>query len=681
MHPNNIDRNKIINFVSEGVEYLSKNQKKDGSFEASVFSDYKNFIDVDNSSSILPTILILSCLNSIPRVPKEENIKSKIANFILSQKSEHWTFNYWKRGSEESKIRPYPDDLDDTFCALAALFQYDSRLVGGSALAKAAMLLTTVEEKEGGPYRTWLVPENADKAWKDIDLAVNGNIAHFLYLEDVSLENIDSLVEEAIKNKKYYSPYYSSAYSVIYFISRFYKKDLKVGKIADFILSKKESNGGWGDILDTSLAVSALLNLGVDAKEVSGSILYLLKNNSDAYKPRKFYIDRIVKNKKYHVGSSELTVAFYIETLSKYLKKIDEAEIKGKIVDQKIKKAFLKEDVICDKIKNKAIKRFDSLGDELKKIAIETTLKTIQSDKDRQILLLPYFFRMMIGENKKAISDEIIIDLGLANLYGWMAYTIYDDFLDDEGDQKLLPVANVCLRESVKIFNEILPDPKKDFKSFVSRVFDKIDSANAWEVSGCRIKRGEKIKLPDYGDLSKLADRSLGHLLGPIAILYLLGYGEQSKEVKSSLSSFRNYLIARQLNDDAHDWEEDLKKGHINAVGLSLLKNNKIKKMLFGKHKDFFNVFEKNQSFFQQVFWHDIAPSACRDVLRYINRAKKDLGMSRIIKNGAIIEEMLLPIKNSAEKAIKEREEAVNFLKNYARQQKYKEGIGNKKII
>jgi len=97
---------------------------------------------------------VLSCLSALEETPKVKTIKQKAAKFLLSQKSKHWSFNYWVRNSQEAKKLPYPDDLDDTFCALSALFQYDPNLINGSAMAKIITLLTAMEKKEGGPYRT-----------------------------------------------------------------------------------------------------------------------------------------------------------------------------------------------------------------------------------------------------------------------------------------------------------------------------------------------------------------------------------------------------------------------------------------------------------------------------------------------------------------------------------------------
>jgi len=85
--------------------------------------------------------------------------------------------------SKEFKSKPYPDDLDDTFCALNALYLFDRKLISGSAYAYIIQLLTKVEKNEGGPYKTWLVSKKTS-GWDDVDIVVNSNIAYFLWLQE-----------------------------------------------------------------------------------------------------------------------------------------------------------------------------------------------------------------------------------------------------------------------------------------------------------------------------------------------------------------------------------------------------------------------------------------------------------------------------------------------------------------
>jgi len=646
--------------VNKGVDYLATQQQKDGSFLSLSTPNSLKFRKAKKYHSTFPASLILSCLNSLDETSEIKKIKRKAAKFLLSQKSPHWSFNYWARDSKESEQMPYPDDLDDTFCALAAFYQYNPELIDGSAMAKIVTLLTAVEEKEGGPYRTWLVQGGAKKVWKDVDLVVNSNIAYFLLLHDIRLPNSTAFIESAIDTGSYTSPYYPSIYPIIYFISRFYR-GRKMKQIRDFLLSKRDTFGRWANPLNTALAVSALLNFSVSPSKLKGSIDYLVRRQQKgAWKAYVLVTELIAKKKTYYAGSPMLTTAFCLEAIGKYHRKTKKLKNLRTEEWRKEKTKTVDIEKIYKEVVIKAKQRFSVLDDDLKKQALKQLDKTLKRDKDKQIVLMPYFFKVSLGKKEKSVSGDLLIKLGLANLYGWIAYTIYDDFLDDEGDPKLLSVANVALRELTTIFDNVLP-ADTGFPNLFVKVMDTIDAANTWEVTHCRgnLKNLKSSNIPDYGDFSKLAQKSLGHALGPAAILFSLGYSNKSPEVKNLMKFFKHYLIARQLNDDAHDWERDLKMGHINTVGALVLKKARQKKISFKK-------IEKDMTPFQEIFWYEVVVDVCSQVINQVKRAKSYLTKVDIIEDTSLFEKLLAKVEASAQEALEEREETLKFLKSYS---------------
>jgi len=637
--------------IRNGITFLLKAQLKNGNFISLSSKSQKDFSNAKKLNSIFPTILVLSCLSEIDGATVKK-IKERIAGFLLSQKSEFWSFNYWDRSSKEAKKMPYPDDLDDTFCALSALFLYDSSLINGKAMAKIVAVLTAVEKKEGGPYKTWLVPKEANKVWEDVDLVVNSNIAYFLSSQEIDLPNIVKFIEKAINAQKYESQYYPSIYPIVYFISRFYRGK-KQKKIIEFLLPKQEKNGKWENPLNIALVVSALLNLGVESKKMEHAVGYLIKSQKNGCWPAyAFCLDPAIKGEKYYAGSSELTTAFCLEAINKYANKRRDA-----VLLRLMKQDVTIRDEAMPHLYNKIIikieKDFSLLGDEFKSEALKFIEKIIKIDKDKQIVLLPYFFKKSLGKNGEKISDKLLVDLGLANLYGWIAYTIYDDFLDDEGQPELLSVANFSLRQLTDIFNNLkVQGIKKEF----FEIMNVIDSANVWEIANCRIKK-ETFKMPNYKNYSKLYEKSLGHALGPIAILLSLGHDPNSQEASLIKSFFKHYLIARQMNDDAHDWEEDLKKGHINSAGDLILKKAKQKKIKFNMEMDC--------APFQEIFWYDVSVDICDKILNNVKLAKENLQKISIIEKPEFLEKLLAPVENSAKKALKERKKTIDFLGSY----------------
>jgi len=599
--------------LKKALKFIQSQQQSYGSFLSFSSPNKNNFKKSKKYHSVFPSALILSCLNQVPNC---KSVKKLIAKFLLSQKNDNWSFNYWTRNAPENKTMPYPDDLDDTFCSLSALYQYNPKLIDGSALAQIINLLVAVEKKEGGPYCTWLVSKTSDQVWQDIDLAVNSNIGYFLSLQEVELDSINHLVQSAIDQNKLVSPYYPSIYPVIYFISRFYKSK----KLIDIILSHQKS-GHWGNPLNTALAIISLINQEIDPKILLPSINYLIKNQqkNGSWKISSFCIDPSINRQTFYAGSSALTTAFCIEALTKYFSII---------------KTFLtKNDPISDQIHQKIVQ----VAQEKTKFISPIPSKNLK----KEITLLPYYFCRSLGNTGKNVAQDLLIQLGLANLYGWIAYTIYDDFLDGDGPKNLLSLANVCLRELTCIYHHILP--KTNLAQVFNRTMNNIDKANQWEITNCYNSK----KLPNYKKYSQLAQKSLGHALGPIAILYSLGFDQNSPEVKNTWNFFKNYLIARQLNDDAHDWEDDLKKGFINPVSVEILKKT------------------NNKQIFQKIFWEKVLPQISNIILENIAKSKKNITKINVITKPKIIFSLLKNIEYSAQKAIHEQTETQKFIREY----------------
>lgn len=646
---------EIENAISSGINYLGRKQKQDGSFSNRV-STSKNFSTYEENQSAFPTSLILSSLNSLADTEETGKIKSRASEFILSQRSDFWSWNYWKRNSAESMKSPYPEDLDDTCCAVAALTAYDPSLVSAGAIAKVINLLTYSESKEGGPYFTWITPPEADKGWKDTDLAVNNNIAHFLSLQGVALPSIVSLTENAIVSEKYDSPYYYSEYSSIYFISRWYKGK-KRSKVISYLIRKKLKDDSWGSPLETALAVNALINLGYQKEKLENSIGYILHSKkSDGWKEQPFVIEFIKKKQKHYAGSPELTTAFCLEALGKFSNVSEEIKSKRKPEDSRQKK-------IRKRIIEMSDKRFSGFDSEIRERFSDIRKRILKGDKVNQVMLLPYYFQKSLGQKT---NENIAAELGIASLYGWMAYTIYDDFLDGEGNPKLLSLANICLRELTSIYSLNFASDEK-FLNFFRNIMDRIDSANSWEASNCRVQIADSIltiprKLPEYRNMERLADRSIGHALGAAAILYLQTGEAESADMKNLMSFFENYIIARQLNDDAHDWEGDLKRGQLSPAVVSVLK--RYLKSNASKGSMELDLKKQIQQL-QKIFWYDAIHEICDKAILHIKKAEADLKNIKAVKDRTVFEGMLKTVEKSAKEAIAEQKETLEFLGEY----------------
>ncbi len=645
---------RLSQAINKGIDYLLSVQEKDGSFLSFSSSDEHDFTQSISYNTTFLNSFILLMLSSLSPQKTNLHIMKKLAAFLLDQKSNHWSWNYWKRNSVESKKTPYPDDLDCTFCSLAALFHYDKKLITGQVLAHLVKVLTATEKKEGGPYSTWLVKKNSLSHWKDVDFAVNSNVAYGLTLVDIQLPNLTEFFEKKLKRNDVLSPYYPSFSAPLFFLSRFYRGTQKK-VIENILITAKNKNGKWENPLKTALGVLSLLNLGYPYEKLEESISYLQQTqNNGKWEAYGFSIDPTINGKKHFAGSPALTTAFCLAAIQKYLsvkaerKTVIQTEKKEK-EKSNLKKSII-EEIAYDFSKQKYL--FDNKGELLLQ-------KIYSGDTTEQIPLMPYYFFQALGPKKKKITRNNIIELGRANILGWIAYTIYDDFLDEEGDPILLSLANFSLRNLTHIF-ETFPSKKEIIQKNFHEIMDRIDLANTWETKYCRTPKnlkkesaGRRIKIPNYGNLDQLANKSIGHALGPLTILLLLGYTRTSKEFKNIFSFFTHYLIAKQLNDDAHDFHHDLEKGRITPVVALLLKKAKQKKIV---------MTQKN---LQKIFWNEVIVEVCQLIYSHVKKAKRALKKSHSISYPNILESLLIIFEKGADQALTERERVMAFLKTY----------------
>lgn len=262
------------------------------------------------------------------------------------------------------------------------------------------------------------------------------------------------------------------------------------------------------------------------------------------------------------------------------------------------------------------------------------------SKKDlKEITLLPYYFNTSL-KNPKELSEDILVDLGTANLHGWLAYRTYDNILDNEGSVSDLPLANISLREVTCIYLKLLP---RVCIPLFSDIMDGIERANLWEREHC-YKSTEK---PDYGNYQILADKSLGHALGPIAILAQNGYTPHSPEIEKTISFFTHYIIARQLNDDAHDWASDLERGFVNSASAL-----------------FEHIATKKETL-QETFWKVHIDTIAQNIFFHITKAREELITNHALGDLSYLKSLLAPIERSAQKALIEKKQMLEFLKAY----------------
>ncbi len=633
--------------IKAGLVKLRELQLPDGSF-SSYASTSPDFSERKETASVFPNFFILSSVASLKgEFDLAEKIGSGLADFILSQKSDQWSFNYWKRGSKNAVDYPYPDDLDSTSCAFSSLRLYNQDLISGEAIGAFAMMLSAEESDEGGPYYTWLTTPDA-KEWKDIDLAVNANIGYALSLEEVHLESLNFLAEKEIAAGKYISPYYASPFSVAYLVSRFYSGPGK-NRLADWLLKNIST---CGNPLDFAFCVKGLLNLNVrGVSEICRARDELARFCLFGGGVYPFVIDASGEGERMreYSGSEALCLALSLEALS---------GLREKPKESRSSSARSGLDNIFSKVSLLAENRFGLESGEVGPLFHEEFNRITEKKDGKEIILVASIFASAVHpERRPLISDDYLAKLGFINLCGWIAYTIYDDFIDGGADPKLLSVANVCLREVVIVLKNI---EIADSFSYCRDILDGIDAANLWETIHARSSPSDGLInlgfAPSYGNFENLASRSLGHAIGPLMVLFSLGFDADSDEVKNIRRFFSDYIIARQLNDDIRDWEDDLRSGRLSPAVASLIQEAKT------SGKEILNL-NSDMPFLRDLFWRRVIPVMAEESIARCRSAAEAVNLSgEIISSPEILLSILSPVKKSAEGIIRDQKTTLDFL-------------------
>lgn len=635
--------------IRKGLGFLAKTQRKDGGFVSYSSASMRPFRRARSWQTVFVPALMLGSLAGLDD-REAMPVREKLAAFLLKQKSADWSFNYWAEDAPDRKTQPYPDDLDDTFCALAGLYLHDPDIVDEAVTAGAVKLLLATEASVGGPYKTWLVPADSQPVWLDVDPAVNANIAHFLSLIGSRLPNLDKLMGKAIISNEFSSPYYPSAYAFIYYFARAYE-----GPHKDRLLDQaRRFQRRAATCLERALCVSARLRLG-EPRDLSGTVGELLagQGRDGAWQAATFYADPVKEGRPYYSGAAALTTAFALEALNLYRR----ADVRRTVSGGNVGEMANKKDVLA-----LARRQCRDLPEELRRTVLELLGKLAGGGNGPEIIGLPARFNGSLLEGLDPAPEGLLDALGLVNLYGWLAYTVYDDFLDEEGKPELLPAANTAMRKSLAGFSQALPGHQA-WRQMVRQVFDAIDGANAWEQAGCRFKchSGRLVagRLPDYSNMSKLAERSLGHALPPMAVLAAKGLDLEGASCRHVMTALRHYLIARQLNDDAHDWPDDLRSGHITAVVALILSELKVKPGTYDAAKLAAEA--------RHQFWHHTLANVCRLAKRHISMSRRSFSASRLMKPGNDMTALLDGLEASVDDALAMRGRAETFLKHYKR--------------
>lgn len=299
---NIIPKKEVINdSINKAIDFLYNSQLNNGEFKTYECSD-SNLKICNLADSPFITTFVLYSIKGIEN-EKVKSMTEKAINFLLSEQKPGGIWSFYTSKSSNK----LPPDLDDTSMVSFILKINNVNFDDNHDTIKKNMNKDNI-------FLTWINPE-----FNNTDCVVNANV--LLYLVESNL-NVCSYINEAIKSDKSCSNYYPGKLSFFYMVSRAFENGITCfnssrDTIIKYILNKQNTNGSFGNDLDTALALNTLINFDYHGNEIDLGIANLLKKqNSDGSWDRELFFQG---SSKIHYGSEELTTALSTEALKKYL--------------------------------------------------------------------------------------------------------------------------------------------------------------------------------------------------------------------------------------------------------------------------------------------------------------------------------------------------------------------------
>lgn len=506
-------------------------------------------------------------ISTLPPEPKIARVRAQLANRLQRQLSTSWI----------EKGNAY-----EVFSVLVALWQYQRSYVTGEHLAATLRRLIAAERAIGGPYY-----------FKDTDIvSANALIAIFMRLVAKPLPNVTTFLEHAIDDSQL------NRTALIYLLAH----ANITSKLVPYVRNHW-THESW----QTPLAIATALTV----LEKSAPPHYVDRALSVLYAQQHNGLWEDCRLLSPRPGSKFVTTAIIVGVLTTY-------QPSDKVTVSRFRK---RQQVIL----GAASQTFDAYTNPLRSTAIDLVAKVGSADKNFEITQLSVLFANALRV-PDALTDQQHAKLGLASLFGWIAYTVYDDFLDGAGRPARLPVANIAMRTSIEYFRVALP-AHTTFVRYAHNAFSIMDEANAWEVGHCRfVVRGQEIvigELPKYGQRTMLAKRSFAHSLAPMAALWEQAGASTAVNTRHIKAAFTHYLIARQLVDDLYDWVDDIKTGQASYVVTAILRDIRVRP---GAYR-----LDDLLPLMQQSFKHVVLPKVCQYILQHVASSRQEFQRSDLL--------------------------------------------------
>lgn len=462
----------------------------------------------------------------------------KINVFLQKNISNYSTWNYHLRDNKQT----YPDDLDSTVIANNIRLKFDQRSQE-IIVADLISQLISQEIRPGGPYRTWLFNDNDINWGKDVDLVVNYRIMKLLQQFNVNLPSLNTWLHKQSKLKKS-SPYYPLIESQLVWLQ--------------FDPNPTISNLSPTNLYEVARLISMALNVPNNHVFLPALQPYykkLLNVKKTSLKAFPSFLDNIKKDYECWVGSRFLTLCACYHAIHCYEEAIRIQTIRKQQLSTK------------QKLISAVHKELSVLPKQLYKFCDLACQKLLGDGNSPALCFLPSSTTQILN-----ITPELWTSLATATIFGWAGYGLHDHVIDENKLNTTQIVSSRTLTLlSFSIFLEISKFAKKNwFKNWLTQTYLRMESTYLFDSQHSQTKK------PTIGWEQHIFNRSSGLLVAP-AVLQL-AINSKTTNFNDLIAVGKPLIIAKQLMDDLHDWEDDLKKQIstpvTHAIALAIKKSN-----------------------------------------------------------------------------------------------------------
>lgn len=273
--------------------------------------------------------------------------------------------------------------------------------------------------------------------------------------------------------------------------------------------------------------------------------------------------------------------------------------------------------------------------------------------------LLPYQLHKEINHcNSLDIHKEKIFYLCAAQAIGTITYNLYDQLIDDDELTIIHPDSVVFLRKAHRHFIEILHDyGPQAMQEDIKTLLERMDTATFEKNQRMAIHIEEDIVcIPKLkpNDIYDISDESIGIAIVPMCLFAL--HRKTQTDRNSLLHFFKNYIRARQLHDDIHDWKHDLAHNKLNNVSLWCTEKLIQRKQLIPESCITYTSYKDA---IQHFLYTEGIPYFAKEIMTYTQKARA------YSENSKTLEKLICPLERGAERALIEYNRLQEFIVLY----------------